>query len=351
MMEAELVERTLPLNLPAPVAHPSGKVMDTTTPYTLPLNNEIAICRCVGIYTEIDRKLWATLVALAWDDLTKKSIHEANARDIARLFRELKGGDNGTAWIMKSARRLADTRLDWEDEDEEGTAVLLAGLRIKKISGAIYYQFSDFLIEKLLNNRRFSRLRLHFMIGLSGKYSVSLYVILEAVANLEHPILELSVEELRNRLSVPVGKLKLWADLYRFAIAPAIKQINLNPKASGFVVECEPIKRGRSFAAVRFKISKSESRMLAEDTMMKRVKKSTASSPSSDTHSMPSYNLDDALDIIRREARGMDAYYVLREFEEFAKSRKTIPKNPLGALTVFARKKREQEGRNLGLFD
>jgi len=142
MAQKTLVERTLPLNLPTPTAQPFGKVMDTSKPYTLPLNNEIALSRCIGPYTEIDRKLWATLVALAWDDLATKSIHEANARDIARLFRKLKGGDNGSSWVMASARRLAASRLDWEDEDEEGTAVLLAGLRIKKISGTIHYQFA-----------------------------------------------------------------------------------------------------------------------------------------------------------------------------------------------------------------
>ena len=58
-------------------AQPSGDVMDTSKPYTLPLNNEIALCRCVGAYTQTYRKLWATLVALAWDNLGKKSINEA----------------------------------------------------------------------------------------------------------------------------------------------------------------------------------------------------------------------------------------------------------------------------------
>ena len=120
MAKITLTERALPLNLPVPVAQPFGDVMDTNKPYTLPLNNEIALCRCVGAYTETDRKLWATLIALAWDDLGKKSIHEANARDISRLFQQLKGARNGTAWVMDSARRLLATRLDWEDEDEEG---------------------------------------------------------------------------------------------------------------------------------------------------------------------------------------------------------------------------------------
>jgi hypothetical protein len=323
--------------------------MDMSKPYTLPLNNEIALCRCVGAYTETDRKLWATLVALAWDNLGKKSIHEANARDIARLFQQLKGARNGTEWVMDSARRLLASRLDWEDELEEGSAVLLAGLRIRKVSGAIFYQFSDFLIEKLMDNKRFSRLRLHFMIGLSGKYSVSLYIMLEAAANLRHPVVELPIDELRDRLSVPVGKLKLWGDLYRYAIAPAIKQINDNPAASGFSVECETIKRGRSFAAVRFTVTKSETRLLVEDGLSKRSTNSgDQPSPAGPIkEAMPSYQIDDALAIIRREAQGLDAHYVLREFEAFAKASETIIKNPLGALTMFARNKRKREGEGL----
>ena len=342
-----LFDRTLPLDLPVPAAQPSGDVMDTSKPYTLPLNNEIALCRCVGSYTETDRKLWATLVALAWDNLGTKSIHEANARDIARLFQQLKGARNGSTWVMDSARRLLASRLDWEDEEEEGTAALLSGLRIKKVSGSIFYQFSDFLIEKLLDNKRFSRLRLHFMIGLSGKYSVSLYIILEAAANLRRPVIELSIDELRDRLSVPVGKLKLWGDLYRFAIAPAIKQINDNPAAAGFSVEYETIKRGRAFVAVRFTITKSETRLVAEDGLVKRVKKVTKKPAPPSGQGMPQYQIDDALAVIRREAQGLDAYYVLREFEAFAKASETPIKNPLGALTMFARKKREKEAAAL----
>ena len=351
MGEITLRERTLPLNLPAPAAQPFGEVMDTSKPYTLPLNNEIALCRCVGAYTETDRKLWATLVALAWDNLGTKSLHAATARDIARLFQQLKGARNGTAWVMDSARRLLASRLDWEDEEEEGSAVLLSGLRIKKVSGAIFYQFSDFLIEKLLDNKRFSRLRLHFMIGLSGKYSVSLYIILEAAANLHHPVVELSIDELRNRLSVPVGKLKLWGDLYRFAIAPAIKQINDNPAASGFSVGCETIKRSRAFVAVRFTITKSETRLVAEADIGRRAKKAAKQSTASGTQGQgtPPFPIDDALAIIRREAQGLDAYYVLREFEAFAKASETPLKNPLGALTMFARKKREQDGGRLDI--
>src|ERR1700744_2299890 len=202
MARTTLVEN-LPLNLPAPYAQPTGDVYDTDQPYTLPLNQRVALARVIGPYTEIDRKLWATLVAHAWDNLATESIHQANAREIARLFRELKGGQSGSEWVMESAKRLMQSQLEWEDETETGAVSLLSGLRITKVSGAIFYQFSNFLIEKLLDNKQFSRLRLHFMIGLSGKYSVTLYMLLESAANRYNPVIELTIDELRSVLSVP----------------------------------------------------------------------------------------------------------------------------------------------------
>ena len=199
-----------------------------------------------------------------------KSIHETNLRDIARLFRELKGGENGTAWLVASARRLLASRLDWEDDEERGTVGLLSGLKIKKQTGEIFYQFPDFLIERLLDNKQFSRLRLHFMIGLSGKYSVSLYMLLEAAANRQRPVIELNIDALRDALSVPEGKLLPWKNLRAKAIDPALKEINDNSTAAGFSVECEPVTRGRKVESVRFTVTKTEVRREIEKDMTRK---------------------------------------------------------------------------------
>jgi hypothetical protein len=333
-----LAERMLPLGLPVPTARPTGSIYDKKQPYTLPLNQEVGLIRCLGPYTEIDRKLWATLVAMAWDDLAKKSVHEVNARDIARLFRELKGGDNGSAWVMASARRLMASRLDWKDDEEDGSVTLLAGLRIKRISGAIFYQFSDFLIEKILDNKKFLRLRLHFMIGLSGKYSVTLYMLLESLANLHQPVIELEIDQLRDNLSVPEGKLKKWYDLNRFAIEPAIKQINNNTVAAGFSVQYEPLGSNRKIERVRFRVTKVKERTDEEQSIKDRLKKSAPGVSDTRKKSL-NYNIDDALAAIRKNAPGLDAQYVLAEFEEWQRTCDVPVKNPMGALIGFARKK------------
>jgi len=266
-MRKSIKNTPLPLDLPTPSARPTGNPLDLTTKPTLPLSNALNLRRCVGAYTEVDRKLWTLLAALAWSNLDKKRIHEADLRDLARTFREAKGSsENGTRWLMASARRLQQSALEWEDDEEIGAVPLLGGLKITKADWKIYYQFDDFLIEQLLENKRFSRLRLYFMIGLSGKYSVSLYMLFETVANMREPVLDLTIPELRDALSVPAKKLERWVDLRRFAIDPALKEINENPEAAGFSVEMEPILRGRAVDRVRFTVTKTETRKLEDKT-------------------------------------------------------------------------------------
>ncbi len=339
MAKETLRQQTLPLGLPTPAAHPRGEVFDTTKPYTLPLNKEITLARCVGRYTNIDRKLWATLAALAWDNLATKSIHEANLRDIARLFRELKGGDNGIAWLMASAERLRQSGLNWEDDEERGTVSLLSGLKIRKQTGEIFYQFPDFLIERLLDNKQFSRLRLHFMIGLSGKYSVSLYMLLEAAANRQRPVIELNIDALRDALSVPVDKLGEWFDHKRKAIDPAVKEINDNPTAAGFSVEYEPVTRGRKVESVRFIVTKTDVRREIEKDMT-RKKSGPAAAPR-----VAHLGDDAALALIRKHAPRMDAQWILSEWRDRANA--TPPNNPAGALVNFAKKKYAENKHHL----
>lgn len=347
MGRTTIVETALPLNLPEPYAQPTGGVYDKDQPYTLPLNQRVAMARVVGPYTEVDRKLWATLVAHAWDNLATVRVHEASARDIARLFRELKGGQSGSEWVMASAKRLMRSQLEWENDAEVGAVSLLSGLKIQKVSGAIFYQFSNFLIEKLRDNKQFSRLRLHFMIGLSGKYSVTLYMLLESAANRRVPTIELKIDELRTVLSVADGKLTRWVDLNRFAIEPALKQMNDNPTAAGFSVEVQTLMNGRKVDRIRFTVTKAPDRIIDDAARRFRISHRSAEAEK-ERPSGPPYQIDAALTIIRREAPGMDTHAIIAEFDNWLRSSKEPVKNPLGALTKFARGRRQKTGT---LFD
>ena len=222
------------------------------------------------------------------------------------------------------AERLRQSGLNWEDEEERGTVSLLSGLKIKKQTGEIFYQFPDFLIERLLDNKQFSRLRLHFMIGLSGKYSVSLYMLLEAAANRQRPVIELTIAALRDALSVPEGKLLPWVHLKQKAIDPAVKEINDNPTAAGISVECEPVTRGRKVESIRFTVRKTDARREIEGNMTRKkaVKEFAPAAAPRVAH----LGDDAALALIRKHAPRMDAQWILSEWREWLTLRRpTIP--------------------------
>ena len=85
------------------------------------------------------------------------------------------------------------------------------------------------------------------------------------------PVIEVTVDELRTVLSVAEGKLTRWVDLNRFAIEPALRQINDNPTASGFSVEVETISKGRKIESVRFKVTKAAERVLDDAEIKLRI--------------------------------------------------------------------------------
>ena len=86
--------------------------------------------------------------------------------------------------------------------------------------------------------------------ALRSKYSILLFHWLSNFTNLEHKISEvLSIEDVRAILGVPEGKLKTWDAMNRFALKPAIAELN---QLSRHDVIATPLKRGRHIDAVKF---------------------------------------------------------------------------------------------------
>jgi hypothetical protein len=94
----------------------------------------------------------------------------------------------------------------------------LSPIKISRTTGFLRFEIPALLCEVIRHPCRFSRLRIHFMIGLSGKYAVTLYMLLESVANRQTPVLDVELGQLRQWLKVPEGKLNRWFDLKRFIL-------------------------------------------------------------------------------------------------------------------------------------
>ena len=324
--------------LPSTTGNP-WKVTDND-PATVPVPLPVVIVGIIGPYTERDRKLWAFLLAAVWDELGVKPIHELPVSKINQVFRDT-GGEHSSNWIWECSRRLAKTIAEWEkvegDERYQGVSSLFsAELNDKaKEDGILRFAFPALLIPILKDPRRFSRIRVHFLLKLSGKYAVTLYEILESVANKKSPTLTASLDELRQWLKVPEGKLTRYIDLKRRCIDPVLKQINKDPSGAGFRVDMTPIKKGRAVDSIRFILHKTSDRARMESEL-----KNSEMPLFADNLRLSTVAFDKA----REVAPGWDIYTLEQEWREWM-SNKPKPDKPDQAFIGFCRQKFKKQGR------
>ena len=250
---------------------PTGSpwIISNDDPATVPVPLQTVIVKVDGPYTERDRKLWVFLLHAVFDDLSEKPIHSLSVRDINTVFRKL-GGDHGTNWLWESAKRLAKTTVEWEhtlgDERIQGVSSLFEAQVHKKAreAGVLHFAFPQLLIPIIKDPSRFARLRVHFLLQLSGKYAVTLYEILEGYVNRRDGQCRVSIDELRTWLKVPDGTYPTWKNFRLRVLDPAIKQINDDPLGAGFSVEYTPIRKGRFYNEIIFQLTKTTKRIQSD---------------------------------------------------------------------------------------
>ncbi|KIT14720.1 replication initiation protein [Jannaschia aquimarina] len=253
---------------------PTGNpwIMDAHDPATVPVPLQVVITSVEGPYTERDRKLWTFLLHVAFEELGQKGGHSVAIKDINTVFRSL-GGQHDTAWIWESAKRLTRTIVEFEvtfgdERFDTVTSIFSASVPRKGKRGSdLHFWFPEPLIPIIREPLRFARLRVHFLIKLSGKYAVTLYEILEGFANRRDGECRVTIEELRQWLKVPEGSYDDWRDFRKRVLHPAIKQINDDPLGAGFTVGYEPIRKGRKIGEIVFQLTKSTDRIRTEQTI------------------------------------------------------------------------------------
>lgn len=244
-------------------------IIDQIDPATVPVPLQIVITSVQGPYTARDRKLWTFLLHTAFDELGKQGGHSVAIKDINSVFRAL-GGEHSTEWIWQSAKRLAETTVEFEvtfgdERYDTVTSIFTASVPRKGKRGSeLHFWFPEPLIPIIKEPLRFARLRVHFLIQLSGKYAVTLYEILEGFANRRDGECRVTIEELRRWLKVPDGTYPDWKNFRHRVLRPAIEQINADPLGAGFSVEYEPIRKGRFYHEIRFKLTKTGERIQQE---------------------------------------------------------------------------------------
>lgn len=325
-------------------------------PATVPVPLPVIIVKVEGHYTERDRKLWTFLLHVVWDELGVKPMHELSVNKINQVFREC-GGDHNTTWIWESAKRLARTIAEWEqtfgdERYEQGVSAIFAAVITKQSQekGILHFSFPAPLIPILKEPRRFARLRVHFLLRLSGKYAVTLYELLEGLANKDDPVLTVPLEVLRQWLKVPEGKFKLYGDFKRWVLSPAVKQINNDPAGAGFTVYMQPIKKGKAVYRVRFRVHKVDERRALEEAMQEGIapKVTHQHSEQASLQFNPVRLSTTDYEKAKKAAPGLDIYYLEQEWREWI-AKKGKPDNPCAAFITFCRQKYQQQASPLVL--
>jgi hypothetical protein len=339
---------------------PTGNIWEPskTHPATVPVPLPVVMVRVDGPFTALDRKLWLVLLHHAWDELdSDKPFHEISIAEIVRLFRRFGRTDLGTkgkvafgkteeetdaATLWDSIRRLVKTSVEWENEDYQSISHLINEAMLNKKyrdTGKLYYSFGRMLSKNILAPRAFARLRCHVVLALRSKYAVTLYEILEAYVNRRESSLTVSIEEFRSWLKVPKDAYKDWKDLKRNVVLPAVNEINEHGEDGGFFVSYEGVREGKSFARIRFTLTKSADRDDRDMKLQGKARRGRAfKAVTGPAGAGTPYEPTDAVrDQLLTLAPGWDRQMLVARYREWSKG-KEAPSNPHGAFLGWVKR-------------
>lgn len=160
---------------------------------------------------------------------------------------ELRGTHKGNERLADSITALMQTIVVVRLSDGATRRVQLLGGNdmgdAERSRGYLTYSFDRRMVELLKNSTVFGKLELAVMVAFSTKYALALYEAIARRARLKHKFSEeFTLEEFRELLGVPMGKLTTYGNLNQYAIKPAMLEINA---LATFGVDVRPVKSGR----------------------------------------------------------------------------------------------------------
>lgn len=113
---------------------------------------------------------------------------------------------------------------------------------------AFRWRFGESLREAFSVSEIWALLERQAVMAMTSRYALRLYEIAALRGGLEHKTAEtFSIDEIRQRLGVPTGKLRTWDQLRRRAIEPAVAEVS---QLTRYSLTATPVKTGRSVSAV-----------------------------------------------------------------------------------------------------
>jgi len=187
--------------------------------------------------------LYNQLLANAWNDLASEPVHAIRKAS-------LRGSHESNDRLHESFDKLmgAFAKIRHRDPDSgksRTTRISLLGPNSEEEGedGFFIYSFPSALLAILEHSQTWARLKSEIIYMLRSKYSIRLYELVERRINMRTQGEYFTVEQLRQLLGVPKGKLGRFADFNRHCLKPAVAEVN---RISDYMVSIGAIRHGRS---------------------------------------------------------------------------------------------------------
>lgn len=207
---------------------------------------ELIEVRGAGRFTLEDRRLYNALVDNAWGPKLAQTgyVFEIPTGDLRHLV-----GDNQR--LKKSLKVLMTTLVEIEEPDKWRASQLLGATEVDTTAnnGVVRYTFPAFLADLLKDSTIFAKLDLEVMRSFRSKYAFSLYEAIARRIRMKRFTETFSVDELRNILGVEDNKLDAYKNLNKYAIQPAVTEVNA---ITPYTVSILPQKQGRKVVSVHY---------------------------------------------------------------------------------------------------
>lgn len=143
---------------------------------------------------------------------------------------DLREAHKGNERMAESIERLMKTVVRYRCGSTVRRFQLLGGNDMgdsDRSRGYLTYSFDKRLVELLDNSTMFAKLEIAVIAAFSSKYALALYEHVARRINLKHKFMEeYTVEEFREILGVPEGRLSAFGSFKQKAIDPALEEVN-----------------------------------------------------------------------------------------------------------------------------
>lgn len=187
--------------------------------------------------------LYNQLLANAWNNIRTQPVHKV-------LKASLRGTHDSNDRLDEAFDKLMSAWAKIRARDPQTGAMTTLRIHLlgtnaeeDRDSGYFYYTFPPDLLAVIGQSRAWATIKSHIMYALRSKYSIRLYEMIERRVGLTKQFEEITVDEFRALLGVPDGKLDRFSDLNKYALKPALEEVN---HLTDFVVRIAAVKKGRA---------------------------------------------------------------------------------------------------------